>query len=156
MSKATHVHYVNFSLFKACHEGALLVQLIPVPRETVETHAGDGSFNKNGSSAPHFGHTLKTEHCQHFMCDAVSMTAFNFVVIGPLQNHYSRYATVASFDLVLYATLYNLHINFHTVHTVFHPLLVCRGRDAVICGNSSCFGTIAMGRLGKLLHITCL
>lgn len=73
----------------------------------------------------------------------------SFIVIGPLQNHYSRQATVAWFALILYTTLYNLHINLHTVNTILHPVLACGGRNAVICGNSTCIGTMAMGRVGK-------
>lgn len=57
---------------------------------------------------------------------------------------------MARFSLVLYTALYNLHINFHTVNMVFHLVLVCGGRNAVMCGNSSCFGTIALGSLEKL------
>ena len=77
---------------------------------------------------------------------------FNFTVIGPQQNHYSRKAAVAWFALVLLHTaLYNLHISFHTVNTVFPPppVLVCGGTNAVICCNGSSSGTVAMGRVGK-------
>ena len=38
-----------------------------------------------------------------------------------------------------------------SIPTSLHPLLVCAGRNAVICGNSSCFGTTATGRDGEMV-----
>lgn len=92
---------------------------------------------------------LRSPPCEHFQCSGPILI---FIVIGPFQNHYATYDTVGTFALesaCLYSTLYNLHISFHVVSVVLHPVLVCRGRNAIICANSSCFGTIALGSLWK-------
>lgn len=100
--------------------------------------------------SPYCAHTLKSALSALCVQCSFNGRIFNFIVIGPQRNHYSTEAAVAWFALVLYTALYNLHINFHTLNMVFHPVLVCGGRNVVMCGNSSCSGTIALGSLGKL------
>lgn len=96
----------------------------------------------------------QTEHCQHFTCNAGSLAAFSIsLLLAPhkiiIQDR------LRCLDLLWYYTPhYIICISMSTqwICCFFffcHPLLVCGGRNVVICDNSSCFGTIATGRVGK-------
>lgn len=109
-----------------------------------------------------FSHSTQSSLSTHLKLSTVSTLCAKQFQWPHFQFHCYWTPTKSLFNrgcgaLVLYTTLHNLHINFHTVNMVFHPVLVCGGRNAVMCGNSSCFGTIALGSLGKLFpHKLCV
>lgn len=74
---------LNFLYLKAYQQGPLLAQLFM----SVETHAGEGSLCKNRSSSQLSVLTVST--VSTFQC-SFNGRIFNSIVIGPLQNHYSR------------------------------------------------------------------